>query len=269
MAGIENNVVYGGGFKLKPSSARDIADMQRVSTDVSKINYVGDPEGAVSANPSSLSHDPVSGNLYVKASGTGNTGWSLIGSGGTGDVSGPGSSTDRSFATWNGTAGTDLFDNPNAKIDSSGFMTNTDQPAFYAYLMNNLAAQTGDGTVVTYPFDTLTFQRGGSNFNTSTGVYTIPKTGLWTFTVNPFLFGIDGTNTSVFVRLNAAGAIYRLYELSPTLNVTGEIVLNASWTGLLNITDQVQCEIVVGGVSKNVGLAGGVTLNGFSGRLVC
>jgi len=75
MAGIENNIVYGGGFKLQPSSARDISDMQRTAVDVSRINHTGDPEGVVSANPSSLSHDPTTGALYLKASGTGNTGW--------------------------------------------------------------------------------------------------------------------------------------------------------------------------------------------------
>jgi hypothetical protein len=79
MAGFENNVVYGAGFKLQTSSARDISDMQRTASDVSNINYVGDPEGVISANPSSLCHDPVSGILYRKNSGTGNTGWVVVG----------------------------------------------------------------------------------------------------------------------------------------------------------------------------------------------
>lgn len=53
--------------------------MQEGATDVSRINHTGNPEGVVSANPSSLSHDPVSGNIYAKATGTGNTGWVLLG----------------------------------------------------------------------------------------------------------------------------------------------------------------------------------------------
>jgi len=81
MAGIENNTVFGEGFKLETSGARSISDMQRTSTDVSKINYVGDPEGNVSANPSSICHDPVSGYFYLKVSGTGNTLWERIISG--------------------------------------------------------------------------------------------------------------------------------------------------------------------------------------------
>ena len=50
--------------------------MQRTATDISKINYTGSPEGVISANPGSLSQDPVSGNIYQKILGTGNTGWS-------------------------------------------------------------------------------------------------------------------------------------------------------------------------------------------------
>lgn len=42
------------------------------------------------------------------------------GGGGSGDVNGPASSTDRAIATWNGTGGTDLFDNPNATVNASG-----------------------------------------------------------------------------------------------------------------------------------------------------
>lgn len=75
MAGMENNILYGGGFKLEISSPADILNMQRNSTDVSNLNGTGSPEGVVSANPSSFYHDHTGGNVYKKASGTGNTGW--------------------------------------------------------------------------------------------------------------------------------------------------------------------------------------------------
>lgn len=80
MAGIQNTTLFSQGERLQTSSAQDIAEMQTDATDVSRINYTGDPEGNVSANPSSLSHDPVSGNIYQKQTGTGNTGWASIGS---------------------------------------------------------------------------------------------------------------------------------------------------------------------------------------------
>lgn len=78
MAGFDNEVLYCRGERLEESTAQDIMLMQLQSTDVSRINNTGNPEGAVSANPSSFCHDPVSGNVYVKASGTGNTGWIAI-----------------------------------------------------------------------------------------------------------------------------------------------------------------------------------------------
>lgn len=79
MAGIQNTTLFSQGERLQTSSAQDIAEMQTDATDVSRINHTGDPEGVVSANPSSLCHDPVSGSVYQKQTGTGNTGWQLIG----------------------------------------------------------------------------------------------------------------------------------------------------------------------------------------------
>lgn len=84
MAGIQNNIIYGGGYKLQTSSARDISDMQMLASDVSKVNHIGSPEGVVSANPSSLCHDPVSGIVYIKQTGVGNTGWAVLSTSTTG-----------------------------------------------------------------------------------------------------------------------------------------------------------------------------------------
>jgi hypothetical protein len=87
MAGINNNVPFGNGYRLEPSGAREFQLMQQASTNVGTYNVTGSPEGVVPANPSSLCHDPVSGILYRKNSGTGNTGWVVVGSGSGGIVS--------------------------------------------------------------------------------------------------------------------------------------------------------------------------------------
>lgn len=78
MSGFDNEVLVASGERLEPSNAQSIQLMQEAATDVARINYTGNPEGAVAANPSSLCHDPVSGNVYRKATGTGNTGWALM-----------------------------------------------------------------------------------------------------------------------------------------------------------------------------------------------
>jgi hypothetical protein len=75
MAGFDNDVTYSIGTRLEPSTAQAIALMKKTPNDISYINTNTDPEGAVSANPGSYSHDPFSGIVYFKFTGTGNTGW--------------------------------------------------------------------------------------------------------------------------------------------------------------------------------------------------
>lgn len=77
-SGIQNAVLYAEGEKISATSSRSMSDMQQETTDVGKINYTGDPNGFVPANPGSTCHDPVSGNVYIKQTGTGNTGWVQI-----------------------------------------------------------------------------------------------------------------------------------------------------------------------------------------------
>lgn len=79
MAGFDNEVLFSPGVRLQQSNAQAITLMQDgTATNVSRINYTGDPNGAVAANPSSISHDPVSGKIWRKISGTGTTIWEEI-----------------------------------------------------------------------------------------------------------------------------------------------------------------------------------------------
>lgn len=78
MSGFDNEVLYSIGERLEPSTAQARTLMQKTVNDVSIFNFTGNPEGVVAANPSSTSHDPVSGNIYQKYTGTGTTGWVLI-----------------------------------------------------------------------------------------------------------------------------------------------------------------------------------------------
>lgn len=109
MAGIQNKIIFGDGFKLFPSSSADINQMQETDT-ISFINYsLGSPEGVVNANPASLCYNPVTGDLYKKGSGTGNTGWVLQG-GGSGDVTGTGASVVGHFPAYTDTSGKVIAD---------------------------------------------------------------------------------------------------------------------------------------------------------------
>jgi hypothetical protein len=232
MAGIENNIVFGGGFKLQTSSARDISDMQRLSTDISTVNYPGDPNGNVSANPSSISHDRTTGNLYVKSTGTGNTGWTLIPTSGGGGVAG----------------------------------TN----AFLAYLSGSTGNVTGDGTFVTPPFDTTTINNG-SNFDTTNFWYLVPDTGIYQFMINAIFSNTGGTNTGLFLVLaNSSGQSYflsynQIYNLaggSGTSN--GSIIIPCTAGDIISVQ-----LAVTGNATKNVAIAGAnVSNTSFSGYRV-
>ncbi len=78
MSGFNNEVLVCIGERLEVSTSQAVNLMQSTATDVSRVNYSGNPEGNISANPSSLSHDPASGHVYIKGSGTSNTGWNVI-----------------------------------------------------------------------------------------------------------------------------------------------------------------------------------------------
>ena len=86
MAGIDNSVLNGIGIRLEDSTSQSISIMQDDANGLSIINYTATPEGAVSANPGSLCMDRTNGTLYLKVTGTGNTGWSQITPGGVGNV---------------------------------------------------------------------------------------------------------------------------------------------------------------------------------------
>lgn len=77
MPGWDNGVSFGNAFRILPSDAEDIQLSQRLPTDVALLNVSVSPEGAINANPGSVAYDQ-NGYLWLKESGTGNTGWAQI-----------------------------------------------------------------------------------------------------------------------------------------------------------------------------------------------
>lgn len=82
MAGIDNDVNFGLGYRLQATTSQQFPLMQQDATDVGFINNDGSPEGVVSANIGSYCSDRTNGVLYVKNTGSGNTGWSMLAFGG-------------------------------------------------------------------------------------------------------------------------------------------------------------------------------------------
>jgi hypothetical protein len=147
------------------------------------------------------------------------------------------------------------------RIDSSGRVTTPSQPAFYAYKTGNMSLNSTDTKVV---YD-ATATNIGSFYNTSTGRFTAPVSGLYQFNVittiissgssnymavYPYVNGVSfgtarireivnsagsssygGANGSLSIYLNANDYI-ELYAYSQASTITinaGE----ASWSGYL------------------------------------
>jgi hypothetical protein len=185
----------------------------------------------------------------------------------SGNVAGPGSSTDRAISTWNGTGGTALFNNSTVKIDSTGRQTNTTQPAFFAYQNAATTNNTGDGTVYTLIFNATRFDQN-SNFNTGTGTFTAPVTGRYMLTFYILGQGLVAANT-VILQIVTTANTYNFGNTASSLignNPSGFTVF-ASMTA----NDTATCAYVVSGGTKTVGVFGDATgsRTAFHGYLVC
>lgn len=76
MAGLDNEIHFNRGVRISPTSSTQYPILQKAATDVGEYNNAGSPEGVVSANVGSTCRDRTNGVLYIKRTGTGNTGWS-------------------------------------------------------------------------------------------------------------------------------------------------------------------------------------------------
>lgn len=187
-----------------------------------------------------------------------------------GGVTGPGSSTDRAIATWNGTGGTALFNNSTVIIDSTGRLTNTAQPAFSAYVSSTINNVTGDGTIYTIVFDTSLFDQG-SNFNTGTGIFTAPVAGKYMFCANVTLSDIGAAHTDgVMLFVSNTHQYATCYGTTFAQSASGLLGYTATIITSMAVNDTMQVEVQVAGGTKTVDVFGSSNIySGFSGYLLC
>jgi hypothetical protein len=188
--------------------------------------------------------------------------------GGGGGVTGPGSSTNRAISTWNGTAGDELYDNPSAKIDSGGRLTNSAQPSFSAYMTANLDNATGDGTGVQIPFNATSYDNGG-DYNTSSYQFQAPVDGVYLFTGLVYTYGFTSSHTVAFMQIAVGAGTYQPYTINPWLMGANQTLsLPFSFQAKMVAGDLAKLSWFVYGGSKIIGIAGGALNSGFQGVLL-
>src|SRR5579885_1802284 len=153
--------------------------------------------------------------------------------------------------------GTSLVTSSTAKIDSSNRTTNTSQPAFLAYKSSNSSNVTGDSTAYTVIFDTSVKDQN-SNYNTGTGTFTAPVTGMYLLSCSVELSGVSSSYTSGTLKIITTNRSYTLIQEVPgAISVVGSaITFSGTVFADMVATQTATVQVQVGGSTKSVTVDG-------------
>ena len=173
------------------------------------------------------------------------------------------------IVTYNGTS---LVNYAGPQINSSGRMTNTSQPAFLAYLANNQAGVTGDGTDYQIPFDSVSFDQTSSFTTGASAQFTVPVTGAYMFTGSVSIQGIGAGQTDALVHVFSNGVQFQCFRVNPINTIGGTLIMPFSlMPQRLSSTQVVTFKVQVSGGTKSVQVNGNGSafITFVSGFLVC
>lgn len=154
--------------------------------------------------------------------------------------------------------GTKLVTSSAATLNASNVYNNTAQPSVKAVLTTTASNITGDGTVTTIPFDTVTTNSGfdqASNFNTSTYRFTAPVAGRYLVHCTAYLSGVTAGHNSgtIFILGNNTNNIGQ-YIFNPgairDVNNTCSIAFTQMLTFAAN--DYIEMRLVVYSGAKTI-----------------
>ena len=130
---------------------------------------------------------------------------------------------------------------------------NFNTSSFTAHLSADTTNSTGDGTQFVIPFNTAD-TNVGSNFNTGTGIYTAPTTGLYQFYAIVAYKSV-GAATGGFAEFLVNATDYFIFSNDGFLTVasSGNFYINGSLIVQLTAGDTVKVNAAASGTTKTVG----------------
>ena len=137
----------------------------------------------------------------------------------------------------------------------SGFSAS---PIFLAQLSTTQDNVTGEGTSYTIVYDSI-IENIGSAYNSSTGEFTAPYTGLYSFTICTTFYQIMSGNTFGSIVLSGTGISRKLWDGNPYNVSDADGTVGTSGTTIINLTsgDTVKTVITVSNnATKNIAVYG-------------
>jgi len=143
---------------------------------------------------------------------------------------------------------------------------------FYSFCSADKTNVTGNNVSYTVIFDSTQRNDGGA-FNTGTGVFTAPSTGLYNFTANIGLLGLDATSTSILIAIQGSAFNQFTYSVGAgSVNVSGNYFSSASWIIPMTASDTVSILVNCAKTTQTVSVAGGAfganVCSSFAGYLI-
>jgi hypothetical protein len=160
--------------------------------------------------------------------------------------------------------------NTGIKVSTSGQVTMPLQPTFIARKSALSSNATGDSTAFTVVYDTE-IRDIGSNYNNSTGVFTAPVDGTYTFCFGAGLSSIGASHTLGLIKLITSNRTYQFMALSAAaIRDSGN---NAHFHGAviadMEAGDTASVQVVSSGSTLTVGVIGDSVSTYFMGSLKC
>jgi hypothetical protein len=130
----------------------------------------------------------------------------------------------------------------------------TNQPQFFAYLSSNKSDVTGDGTNYTIPFDTATINVG-TCYNTSTGTFTAPQTGMYLISSSVYFSGVVAATGTISL-IGYIGSAYSLRQNQICTTFTNDLSIPTAQLIHMTAGDTMTITGSIIGSSKVVSIAG-------------